>query len=207
MFYMMHSLASEGERNSWFTGNNPFTLEKVEEILKKNANRNSFCNEIAREHYKIMGKPTIKVQSFKNNSSALISLLLPADINNNTLCSVQINTVEYNCGAIHINNLYSDLGYSTGLAWMLLELVEDWCRYAGYTLLFGNTAGYQQNQLVTKFESLGWEQWGPHYVNARSGNKNIWLRKLIAFAEEVIDDDEPEEEEYYDDDNNRDEDF
>jgi len=94
------------------------------------------------------------------------------------VASVSLQTIPYNCGAINISNLYCSTFIQTGLGWHLLALVEQFLKEAGYTFIFGNTAG-AQNHLIPKFEKIGWKQMAESYINPRSDNTNTWLYKII----------------------------
>lgn len=104
------------------------------------------------------------------------------------VASVTIATVNYNCGAVHISNLYAGDFPKCGLGWWLYNLVEKFLLKAGYTFVFGNTAGVQ-NSLVPVFEKHGWEQMNIEYINERSRNTNIWMYKMIGSQKDLVADD------------------
>lgn len=191
MFYEMHTLKSSHELGSWFTNN----LPKREDIIKRiRVSKNGYLLNIPNLEEWIPEIHIMHRGSLSDNST--VYLRLNYKDNTITLCSVTLATVNYNCGAIHISNLYVEDGYNCGFSWDLLNIVERWCKWAGYTMVFGNTAGGYQNQLVPRFEKLGYTKMGVDYINSRSSNRNIWLQKILVdqdTLEEVDDEDEEEE--------------
>lgn len=127
------------------------------------------------ELYHLPTDSILSLNIWKNaeESKAILTLKL----HNRALANITINEVNYNCGAIHLSNLNS-LYTENKLGTQLLKAVEEWCAYAGYTIIFGNTAA-GQNNLVPYFKKLEYQEMMPHYVNARSGNWNIWLYKNL----------------------------
>jgi len=178
-FYEGHTLSSTSDKHSFFTKER---LVLPDKILKKTP-------ELAK------AKLTIQVRYYKDECSAIVSLYADSAC----LSSCVLSTVEYNCSAVMIANLYCNLYFHKGLGWFLLDLVEQWAEYAGYTLLIGNTAGTDQNRLIPKFKEKGWVESNINYVNTRTRNKNIWLYKVIAEAEE--EGPEEDDDEYYEEEN------
>lgn len=206
MFYMNHSLVSSKEPNSWFA-DNPI-MDDDELIQQLTSVDNDYGNYIKDGTF-TPGKPFIEVIKNESHEKAYITLRLPF-LKGKTLkytanlATVTICTTSYNCGSIHVSNLYQADGYHTHLAWNLLNHVEKWCQWCGYTMLFGNVAGYNQIKLLPKFLSRGWTEMGVRYKNARSRNVNIWLQKIIQDQDSI---EEENDGETYDDEDNEDEDF
>lgn len=134
---------------------------------------------------------SIQIIYFKDEHSATVYL----HSGNYYIATCTLSTVEFNCSAIMVANLYTAHYYNKGLGWFLLDLIEQWAVYAGYTLLIGNTAGTEQNMLIPKFKEKGWIESNINYVNARTRNRNIWLYKVIADVEGGNDDEDDDE--YY----------
>lgn len=190
MFYEFHTLKSSSEKGSWFA----YNLPKQEDIIKRIRESEKYPppNIPNLEEWKPEIRITYKGSLYNN---ATVYLRLNYGNNIITLCHVTLNTVEYNCGAIHLSNLCVEEGYNCGFSWDLLDLVERWCKWAGYTMVFGNTAGSYQNQLVPRFEKLGYTKMGVDYINVRSLNRNIWLQKILVDQDTL--DEEPDDEEEF----------
>lgn len=192
MFYEFHTLNSSSEKGSWFA----YNLPKQEDIIKRiRESKSTYFSSIPNLEEWI---PEIHIIYQGNLSdTANVHLRLNYKGSTITLCSVTLTTVNYNCGAIHISNLYTEEGHGCGFSWDLLDLVERWCKWAGYTMVFGNTAGSYQNQLVPRFEKLGYTKMGVDYINSRSRNRNIWLQKILIDQDTLVEepnDDYDEEE-------------
>ena len=125
-------------------------------------------------------------------------------IKNLHLSSATINTVMNNCGTIQITNVTNN-GYPQGWAHFLVEEIIRWAKYAGYTNIIGNTAGQYQNKKALPWfkKKFGAVEWGPPYINKRSGNTNVWFQIPLVDQDSlhVISDDEPED---YDEDEDED---
>lgn len=204
MFYMNHSLcdSSSGE-SSYFSGRVP----KLPEILKRLEKSQSSLARYLQTKVLLPKSLEIKVIKDTNCSTAAIYLILTTSDNlQYYLANCQLSEVKYNCGAIHIANLYSDQSYGSGITWDFYKLVEDWCKYAGYTFIHGNVAGGQLN-LIPKFEKLGYKKMGKPYKNTRSGNINVWMYKLIQEGADTDQPDFDEDQEDNEGDYNEDEDF
>lgn len=188
MFYEFHTLKSSSETGSWFADN----LPKREDIIKRiRESKNTYFSSIPNLEEWI---PEIHIIYQGNLSdSATVYLKLNYKGNKITFCSVTLSVVNHNCGAIHLSNLCVEDGYNCGFSWDLLNIVERWCTWAGYTMVFGNTAGIYQNRLVEQFKKLGYTKMGVDYINSRSGNRNIWLQKILVDQDTL--DEEPDDEE------------
>lgn len=190
MFYEFHTLKSSSEKGSWF----PDNLPKLEDIIKRiRKSNNTYLSSIPNLEEWI---PEIRI-IYEGNLSDTANVHLRLNYGHSiiTLCQVTLTTVNYNCGAIHLSNLNVNDGYNCGFSWDLLNIVERWCKWAGYTMVFGNTAGEYQNQLVPRFEKLGYTKMGVDYINARSSNRNIWLQKILVDQDTL--DEEPDDEEEF----------
>jgi len=184
MFYDGHTLQSTDARNSFFNKKQLELSDEYRQLLsKQNSKFTDFLKEMDLK---------VTVNYFADNSRAIICLDGTTPENKSSFAKVTISTVEHNCSAILVSDLYSAYYYSLGLGWFLLDLIEQWAIYAGYTLLLGNTAGSEQNLLIPTFKEKGWIESDIQYINARTNNKNIWLYKVIANAEEA----EPTDEEF-----------
>ena len=97
------------------------------------------------------------------------------------LAGVTISTIDSNCGAVLLSNLYSDF-HGAGFGTFLLDQVLEYLKIAGYSFILMNTAGSTQNALgdhlfVNKY---GFTPMAPGiYRNIRSGNINIWYFKYL----------------------------
>jgi hypothetical protein len=123
----------------------------------------------------------------KNQSNyANILFVLKNKSDTVVLGGINISTVSYNCGAIHISNLVSYYE-GTGIGSYILNEVLRWLRkQAGYSLIFGNTAGDQNEFVPTFWKKNGFSQMMPeNYINLRSENINIWIYKLLDSVETV----------------------
>ena len=183
-FYSGHTLSNTADRNSFFTKEKLVLPDKI-------------LNKVP-----TLAQANLTIQIYNHKEDCMRRIYLYAD--DKCIASCTLSTVEYNCSAIMVANLYTENYYNKGLGWFLLDLIEQWAIYAGYTLLIGNTAGREQNNLIYKFKKKGWIESNIQYVNARTSNKNIWLYKVIAEAIE-----QEEADDYYeeDTDSNEDEDF
>jgi GNAT superfamily N-acetyltransferase len=111
------------------------------------------------------------------------------------LGGVYLSTVEHNCSAVHISHLEAHI---QGIGKHILKAVEDWCIYAGYTIILGNTAGNQNDYALPFFLKHGYKKFGESYKNHRSRNENIWICKMLPNVNENNDEDEENEEDYLD---------
>lgn len=195
-FYEGHTLANTGKTRSFFNEKRlAITDEFRQKCIKKNPRYAEFFGDM---------KLSVTIYFYADAQKAHIHLTGNTATDFIHLAQVTISTVEYNCSAVSVSNLYGDFFYGLGFGWYLYDLVEQWALYAGYTLFIGNTAGIDQNKLIPKFEKRGWIQSNINYVNARTRNKNIWLFKVLQKVEE-----EDEDDGYYEDDtdSDHDEDF
>lgn len=95
------------------------------------------------------------------------------------LSSIKIATVNYNCSALHIFDLYS-IPTRKGMTTYFMNEILKWAKFAGYTFIFGNTAGSQQNrEALPFFKKVGFTELGNPYRNIRSGQDNHWIQYLI----------------------------
>lgn len=203
MFYMNHSLVGSLKPDSWFA-HNPL-LDK-DTIVQRLTSSNNEYGRYIKEGIYTPGTPFIEVTKTSDCDKADITLSLPLlkgekvqyTVN---LASVTLATTQYNCGSIHVSNLYHSDGYRTKLAWDLLQHVEDWCKWCGYTMLFGNVAGHDQIKLFPKFLARGYTEMGVRYINKRSLNTNIWLQKIIQNQDNLEEEPDEDDDEYYEEDN------
>lgn len=198
MFYEGHSLQSSSHNRSFFIEERLTLPDEIQQRLTKRYPKSAqFFTEM---------KLFIEVRYYADNQKACIYLTGKIATESIQLAQVTLSTVEYNCSAVAVSNLYTDYFYNCGLGWYLLDLVEQWALYAGYTLFIGNTAGIDQNKLIPEFKKKGWVESNINYVNARTRNKNIWLFKVL---QEVEEQNEEDEDDYYEDntDSDHDEDF
>lgn len=190
MFYEFHTFKSSSEEGSWFA----YNLPKREDIIKRiQESNNTYLSNIPNLEEWIPEIRILYKGSLSNNATVYLRLKYKSNII--TLCYVTLTTVEHNCGAIHLSNLCVEDGYNCRFSWDLLNIVERWCKWAGYTMVFGNTAGSYQNQLVPRFEKLGYTKMGVDYINSRSRNRNIWLQKILVDQDTL--DEEPDDEEEF----------
>lgn len=201
MFYMNHSLVSSLKPNSWFTDN---PLLDKDTIVQRLLSSNNEYGGYIKEGIYTPGTPFIEVTKTSDYDKADIALLLPLLKGEKVqytakLARITLATTYYNCGSIHVSNLYHSDGYYTHLAWDLLQHVEDWCKWCGYTMLFGNVAGNDQIKLLPKFLDRGWTEMGVRYKNQRSRNVNIWLQKIIQ-NQDNIEEEPDEDDDYYEED-------
>lgn len=170
MFYNYHSLGDAASMTPHgFRGclSAP-TVEEVSTILKSNIHTKGYADTVAKVYFQV---------TFTNDTSrAYIQLMIMlANTRIQCLSSCYLNTVEYNCGVLHISNL-STMIPRVGFGKMLLKEIIHWMDHAGYTLLIGNTAGKWQNlQAGGFFRSQGFKPFGRKYKNKRSGNTNVWF--------------------------------
>jgi hypothetical protein len=122
-----------------------------------------------------------------------------------TFASITLSTVNYNCGAVQISNLISEIG-GCGIGKFLLEQVLKFLEEAGYSFVLMNTAGGYQNKLGKAFfeKKFGFIPMKDFcYVNQRSGNVNVWYCKylpntrVVSYTEDFS---TPDEEGYEDED-------
>lgn len=202
MFYMNHSLVGSLKPDSWFADN---PLLDKDTIVQRLTSSNNEYGRYIKEGIYTPGTPFIEVTKTSACDKADITLLLPllkermVQFTAN-LASVTLATTQYNCGSIHVSNLYHSDGYHTKLAWDLLQHVEDWCKWCGYTMLFGNVAGHDQIKLLPKFLARGYTEMGVRYINKRSLNTNIWLQKIIQ-NQDNLKEEQDENDDYYEEDN------
>lgn len=96
-----------------------------------------------------------------------------------SLCTACLATIEHNCGVLHLSGMSSS-SQRGGIGSLFLQEIMKWCYEVGYTMICCNTAGNQQNtQVLPFFKKHGFLQMGKSYVNARSGNINVWLQKFL----------------------------
>ena len=108
------------------------------------------------------------VVSFTNSDSKIKEELV--------LSQATINTIQNNCGTIQITDV-TNCGFP-GWGHYVVEEIIRWAKFAGYTNIIGNTAGPNQNgKPLTWFKKkFGAVEFGPHYINKRSKNTNIWFQ-------------------------------
>lgn len=194
LFYEGHTLTSTSDNNSFFTKEKLVLPQKIlDKLFKRNISW--------REYLKNPIDLSIGIRNTKDDTGCTVSLQGIIDLPEYkhytfNLAQCSLSTVEYNCSAIMIANLYCESPNRAGVGWWFLNLIEQWARYANYTLLIGNTAGSNQNNLIPKFKNLGWVESDINYVNSRTQNRNIWLYKVITDTTEQTED----EDEYYEDD-------
>jgi len=175
------------------------TVEEIDELLKKNSHWQQYKKEgtisnirFHAQQYDSYKGAVIKLQMEWQHKKEKVNTSLD-------LASVTIHSIENNCGVVHISNFNSHFSRS-GLGSLFLSKIEDWCRYAGYTMIFGNTAGTLQNsRALPFFLKNGYTPMGKEYVNVRSRNTNIWFQKII--NTEIPEDNEDEEYDEEDEDN------
>jgi len=210
MFYMNHSLCSSAEKNSWFHKKDFLSKDKIIECLKKSKSGPNIDGKTV-----VLLDPKVVVYKRCDDTVAELILVLPIKhttsdrIYEHQYAHINLAVTQYNCGSVHLSNLYTSDGHGSGLAWEFLKLAEEWCIYAGYTMLFGNVAGSYQCSLIPKFEQAGYTKMGESYKNKRTGNVNVWLQKIIQDQDSIREEGD-EDDDYYDEDNHdedRDEDF
>ena len=201
--YEIHTLGDSNQNVSGFKGylNAPDLEETVEKMKTHGLHK----------HYILNGKFTeieYKVYRSENNTTASVylRLLWMENNTNNTsyldIASVTISSVPSNCGAVFISNLQVN-NKRAGFGTLLVKEILDWCYFAGYTMVFCNTAGYYQNSIAgALFTKLGFEPMGKPYVNYRSGNLNIWMQKLLRVIEPSEDEDDEADDDWDDEEPN-----
>lgn len=205
MFYEGHRLLGSDSKNSFFREHPKylaFTSEDFFNRLHKVPHKNNNYVEYFKKYGAKEAVPSLVVSMRQDGCSAFIQLkfqvtLHDGSIHNLPAANVSITTVNSNCGAIHMSGLTSPELVGLGYAKDLFELVLEYLKYAGYTFLFGNTAGYQNNY-VKKLESWGFKRMAEPYINPRSRQENIWLFKFIQTPPTL---EEISEEDNYDEDN------
>ncbi len=152
-------------------------------------------------YYKVSEYKNFKYTVHTSKDGTCAQIWLQGDTpkaNQYTLAHCTLNTVEHNCGALHISYVN---GHVPGFAKILLDRVIYWAGRAGYTIILGNTAGSDQNRQALPWfkKHFGAVEFGTHYKNKRSGNINIWFSipvpEVKAPQVDQIDDiDEPDKE-------------
>lgn len=132
---------------------------------------------------------------------ATIQLIVESQDTGGQLCvsGLVLSTVQANCGALHLAQISTDF-QRCGLGSLVLNEVLKWATTVGYTMIFGNTAGREQNTYALPFfKKLGFVQFGKAYVNGRSGNTNVWLQKFLRPCDPNDHEDEEEDYDEYED--------
>lgn len=193
MFYMNHTLINSTDSSSFFAEKVP----KMNEIVKRLEKTTSSLGLRLQNKTRIPKNLEIRVIKNSDCNSAFIALIIHTEVSGAKheheyfLASCTLSEVNYNCGAVHLANLYTGESYGSDIIWDFYKLIEDWCIYANYTFIHGNVAG-RQLTLIPKFENLGYKKMGKPYKNVRSGNINVWMYKLI---QEGADTDKPSSDE------------
>lgn len=155
MFYYYHYLTSVDKEKE-----DPFYLKPVPLKFKNKTYSKSRIRVIRKENVCFIYFLVTSTQPFEQD-----------------IGRITLSTVMNNCGAIHLSNLESN---HKGAGSYILNEVKRWLTLAGYTLVFCNTAGEQNDFVPTFWKKHGFYQMMPHnYKNLRSDNTNIWLYHIL----------------------------
>ncbi len=176
------------------------TVEEIKTLLSKTSLAKHYkLDEIIDCRYEVI---FTKTKYTSAQISLVITLKHPTMSQglNLSLCAANLATVENNCGALHLSGL-SVPNQRSGIGSLFLRDIMKWCYKVGYTMICCNTAGKQQNdQALPFFKKHGFLQMGKSYVNARSGNINVWLQKFLRNGDPTTWVDEDQDDDWNDED-------
>lgn len=176
------------------------TVKEIQTLLSKtNLAKHYKLDEIIDCEYQVTFTTTGYVAA---NICLVITLKHPAKPQSLilSLCSAHLATVQNNCGALHLANM-SAADQRCGIGSLFLRDIMKWCHEVGYTMICCNTAGKQQNdRALPFFKKHGFLQMGKSYVNARSGNINVWLQKFLRNGDPTTWVDEDQDDDWNDED-------
>jgi hypothetical protein len=189
--YEIHTLGDSEKTVSGFKGylNAPDLEETIEKLKTHGLHKHYISNGIFQG---------IEFKVYKDANNETASIYLKAswtenDTDNSSyldIARVTISSVPSNCGAVFISAL-EVWNKRAGFGTFLVKEILDWCYFAGYTMVFCNTAGEYQNRVAgALFTKLGFEPMGKPYVNYRSENLNIWMQKILRVVEPSEDEDD-----------------
>lgn len=162
------------------------SIEQVLEWTKTANDYQDICWLLQDKSYKLTDvKFTVTPNPATETCVRLVAYFVAAGqpVREIVLSSIQIATVNYNCSALHIFNLYS-IPTRKGMATYFMNEILKWAKFAGYTFIFGNTAGTQQNrEALPFFQKVGFTLLGSPYRNIRSGQHNHWIQYFINYYE------------------------
>lgn len=167
MFYNYHTMHDSKQKESSFFGllTAPF-IDNVKPVIENQVHLSSWEGATC----------FFSVKKNHDIDHAFIKLVVQAkDGYIVDLGGVELCTVNFNCGVIHLSNLFSNFRRK-GFGTLILKEVIHWAERAGYTLIICNTAGLWQNRAAGKlFKHVGFKAFGRKYKNKRSNNTNVWL--------------------------------
>jgi len=191
-FYNINMLADSTDplpADSWATIGGCLTAPNNQETLKKAI---TLAKIFLNYSYRKADKDTLKdyylyfkIEFSNNKREANIVLVFKhktkVDHPEIQISGLKLATVFTNCGALHISNLRNNFqGQPEGtyFCYLLLKEVLKFATKAGYTFIFGNTAGYQNDIALPFFKRNGFIEL-IKYKNKRSSNLNIWIYKML----------------------------